>query len=112
LYPRMHVTSAGRVFMSGSLAQSWSLDISTGGHWATVAQRKQGARDYAPSVMYDADKVIYIGGGNNAASQQPTAEAEIIDLRATPPAWQRTDPMHFPRRQHNATLLPDGTVLV
>ena len=31
LYPRMHVASSGLVFMSGSLQQSWVLDISGGG---------------------------------------------------------------------------------
>ncbi|MBV9651879.1 MAG: DUF1929 domain-containing protein [Pseudonocardiales bacterium] len=29
-----------------------------------------------------------------------------------PPAWREVAGMHFARRQHNATILPDGTVLV
>jgi len=40
------------------------------------------------------------------------AETEIIDLGANQPTWQKTSAMAFPRRQHNAVLLPDGTVLV
>ena len=60
----------------------------------------------------DTGKVIYIGGGNDAGTSIPTAEAEMIDLGATPLAWRKDPRMHFPRRHHNATLLPDGTILV
>ena len=62
--------------------------------------------DYAPSVMYDVGKVIFIGGGS------PTNIVETIDLNAAKPAWAVVAPMKFRRRQHNATLLPDGTVFV
>ncbi|HUB61255.1 MAG TPA: galactose oxidase early set domain-containing protein, partial [Puia sp.] len=41
-----------------------------------------------------------------------THTVETIDLNAPNPAWTLVAPMNFPRRQHNATLLPDGTVLV
>jgi galactose oxidase len=112
LFPRMHVTSSGKVFMPGSLAASWTLDLTGGGKWTSSQGRAQKARDYAPSVMYDVDKIIYIGGGNGPNGLAPTAVAEIIDLQATPPAWQATAPMQFARRQHNATILADGTVLV
>jgi galactose oxidase len=112
LFPRLHVTSDGLVFMSGPQVQSWTLTLPGGGRWTQVAPRDNALRDYAPSVLYDVDKVIYIGGGNDQGTRQPTAAAEIIDLSATPPRWKPTSPMNFPRRQHNATLLPDGTVLV
>ena len=108
LYPRMHVASTGLVYLT-SLVQTWSLDVSGTGQSTALPDvtRLNGLRDYAPSVLYDVDKVIFIGGGN-----PPTANAEIIDLSQAQPAWQATDPMNFPRRQHNATILPDGTVLV
>jgi hypothetical protein len=57
--------------------------------------------------MYKPGKILIVGGGD-----PPTATAEIIDVEATLPAWQYTAPMAYARRQHNATLLPDGTVLV
>ncbi len=62
--------------------------------------------------MYDAGRVIFIGGGQDPGTREPTNVAEIIDLSANPPSWQQTSSMHFRRRQHNATILPDGTVLV
>lgn len=108
LYPRMHVASTGILYMT-SLVQTWSLDISGPGTWTALPDvaRANGLRDYASSVLYDVDKVLFAGGGN-----PPTPNAEIIDLSNAPLAWQPTDPMQFPRRQHNATILPDGTVLV
>jgi galactose oxidase len=112
LFPRMHVASNGLVFMSGSETMTWFLNISNGGQWTQVAPRDNAQRDYAPSVMYDVDKVIYIGGGNDQPTLAPTANAEIIDLSEKAPQWQPAAAMHFPRRQHNGTILPDGTVLV
>jgi hypothetical protein len=116
LYPRVHAAPDGRVFMSGPLVQTFELDTSGAGNWMPLqgpgGSRINGSRDYAPSVMYDVGKVIYVGGGNDPTTHVPTAAAEIIDLTTANPAWRATGNMHHPRRQHNATILPDGTVLV
>jgi hypothetical protein len=112
LFPRMHVAPDGRVFMSGGIAESFFLDTRGNGTWTPGPSRAAGNRDYAPSVMYDAGKVIFIGGGLDHDTFAPTNLVEIIDLNSADPQWRQTSPMHFARRQHNATLLPDGTVLV
>jgi len=57
--------------------------------------------------MYDAGKILVMGGGD-----PPTATAEVIDLNEEIPAWHSELPMTFARRHLNATLLPDGKVLV
>jgi galactose oxidase len=108
LFPRMHVASTGILYMT-SLVQTWSLDVSGTGTWTALPNvlRPNGLCDYAPSVLYDVDKVLFVGGGN-----PPTPDAETIDVSQAQLAWRATDPMNFPRRQHNATILPDGTVLV
>ena len=109
LFPRLHVAPNGSLFMSGSLATTYFFEnFSPGspGTWVPIATRSAGNSDYAPSVMYDVGKVIFIGGG------APTNIVEIIDLNAPKPAWAVAAPMKFRRRQHNATLLPDGTVIV
>jgi galactose oxidase len=115
LFPRLHVAPNGFLFMSGPLATSYFLknfEPQNTNSWAPVAARAAALRDYAPSVMYDVGKVIFIGGGLDGDTDFPTNIVEIIDLNASVPAWAKSAPMHFPRRQHNATLLPDGTVLV
>lgn len=73
LFPRMHVASSGLVYMT-SLVQTWSLDIGNpivpfGGTWTGLnVARHNGVRDYAPSVLYDVDKVLFVGGGNPPTS--------------------------------------------
>ncbi|MBV8995605.1 MAG: hypothetical protein JO287_18335, partial [Pseudonocardiales bacterium] len=116
LYPRLHVAPSGQIFASGPNAKTDILDTAGQVPWAALPwpwkARYNGERHYGPSVMYDAGKVIYIGGGNDATTDVPTAAAEIVDLCADPPAWREISSMQFPRRQHNATILADGSVLV
>src|SRR6185369_6440754 len=83
------------------------LDTSGTGLWTNVGNRLYGSRDYGPSVMYEPGKVLIAGGGD-----PPTATAEIINLNAVSPVWTWTNSMHFARRHANATILPDGKVLV
>jgi galactose oxidase len=125
LYPRVHLSPTGRIFMAGPLAQSLFLDVKDDkgfdikdkagvvGTW-TDAEAVRGAlfRDYAPSVMYDKGKIIYIGGGTKVDAETPTNRAEIIDLNEDKPKWKDTANMSIGRKQFNATVLPDGTVLV
>jgi galactose oxidase len=112
LYPRLHAVSTGQIFMSGPNARTLLLTTSRPGGWTEVGFRALGQRDYCPAVMYDVDRVIYLGGGNNAGTQQPTNRVEIIDLTAAPPRWRPTGAMNVARRHHNAVILPDGHVLV
>ena len=58
--------------------------------------------------MYDDGKVLIVGGG----SSPPSKTAEVIDLNAPTPTWRAVGSMAFARRQLNATILPDGKVLV
>lgn len=113
LYPRLHMVGDGRVLMSGTNATSFLLDTRDNGSWTPpLTERKSGQRDYAPAVQYDVNKVIYIGGGHNRDSPKPTNAAERIDVSQNPLVWEEAGKMNFARRQHNAVLLPDGTVLV
>jgi hypothetical protein len=111
LYPRLHVADDQHVFMSGTIDRTLLLKTTEPAGWDDVGLRALGNRDYCPAVMYDAGRILYIGGGGGNGGP-PTAGAEVIDLDAIPPAWRATTPMQFPRRQHNATVLPDGSVLV
>jgi galactose oxidase len=107
LYPRMHVAPDGRVFMCGPLQLTQYLDTRGAGQWTVLGDRVTGLREYGCSVYYDHGKVLFVGGGI-----PPSKTAEVIDLTQQKPAWKATSAMSVGRRHHNATLLPDGTVLV
>jgi len=108
LYPSMLVAPNGKVFNAGPSRQTRYLTPSGTGAWSNVAVLNfTGFRDYGPALMYDSGKVLVVGGAD-----PPTATAEVIDLNAATPAWKFSGSMHFPRRQHNAVILPDGKVLI
>jgi hypothetical protein len=108
LYPWMHLAPNGKVFNSGPGQTTRYLDTSGTGEWTTVALTSFGDRlQYAgTSVMYEPGKVLIVGGGSPS-----TATAEVINLNDASPQWRYTNPMAFPRRELNATILPDGKVL-
>lgn len=107
-YPMMFLAPNGKVLYAGPTQITRYLDTSGTGAWmAPLGNHASDIwRDYGSAVMYDEGKILVLGGGD-----PPTATAEIIDLNATAPAWRFTGSMSQPRRNVNATLLPDGTVL-
>jgi hypothetical protein len=107
-YPRMFLAPNGRVFNPTPSTMTRYLDTSGTGAWSFVANRVINVyRDYGSAVMYAPGKVLVMGGGD-----PPTNTAEVIDLNQAAPAWRAVGSMQFARRQLNATLLPDGNVLV
>ena len=113
LYPRLHVISSGLVFKAGPDAQSETFDPESG-IWTPVAETNAPARFEAPSVLLPPtfDQVMVIGGSLGPESGAPTSSAEIIDLSQKKPQWRVTSHMSFPRREHNAVILPDGKIFV
>ncbi|MBI3757782.1 MAG: DUF1929 domain-containing protein [Deltaproteobacteria bacterium] len=116
LYPRMFLAPDGRVFKAGPDQDTWFLDPTDGGSWAAGPPSQWGLRSYGTAVMYEPGKILIAGGGNPSNGNTPlddsTATAEVIDLNDANPVWRSVAPMNFSRRHLNATLLPDGTVLV
>ena len=115
LYPRMHLLPNGNIFYSGSTPQSNIYNPSTNAWTLGVATTNfGGSRLYGSSVLlpltpannYD-PKVMIFGGGNPA-----TATSEIIDLGASKPAWVFGPSMSSPRIEMDATMLPNGKVLL
>lgn len=109
-YPMMFVAPDGRVAMVGPGRQTWYLNTSGTGAWtAGPYMNLTVGRDYGSAVMYDAGKILVVGGNQSS----PTATAEVINLNAgTGATWRSVASMSVARRQLNATLLADGTVLV
>lgn len=110
-YPRTFVAANGLIFYAGELRQTAYLDPTGTGKWTPVAASTYGRRDYGSAVMYRPNKVLILGG-SDPPDGLPTSSAELIDLSDASPSWRSTEPMHHARRQFNATLLPDGQVLV
>jgi hypothetical protein len=104
-YPMMFLAPDGKVFLAGPEQGTAFLNTSGSGSWTTGPTRRFGYRDYGSAVMYDAGKILVVGGGS------PTATAEVIDLLGAR-TWSLVGSMSVARRQTNATLLADGTVLV
>jgi Domain of unknown function (DUF1929)/Divergent InlB B-repeat domain len=106
-YPAMFVAPNGKVFLAGFPAMSRYLSVDGTGAWTAVATRKVADRTMGSAVMYAPGKILYVGGGD-----PPTSSAEVIDLNQAAPSWRLVSPMRFARRQINATILADGSVLV
>ena len=117
-YPFMFVAPNGKVFCAGPSQTTRYLDVTGTGAWSSVGNSNYGTRNWGSAVMYDDGKVLIMGGSpcgfyDTNCTTYPTATAEIIDLNSPTPAWNYTGSMVTGgRKLHNATLLPDGKVLV
>jgi len=106
LYPWIDVAPDGRAFVSGPDAAMRSLDPSGTGDWDPEGSRGDSlTRSYGSHALYDIGKILVAGGGPS------TPSALTIDLNGAAPEVAPTAPMETGRRQHNLTVLADGTVL-
>ena len=105
LYPWMDVAPDGRAFDSGPDQTMRSLDTAGGGSWQDLGQRDTLYRDYGSHALYDVGKILVAGGGSSSN------DARVIDVNGGTPQVSATAPMAYGRRQHNLTVLADGSVL-
>jgi Galactose oxidase-like, Early set domain/Bacterial Ig domain len=105
LYPWMDVAPDGRVFYSGPDPTLRKLDPAGTGSWQSFGQRDAIDRGYGSHAVYDIGKTLVAGGGPSSS------DARVIDTNGATPQVSATAPMAFGRRQHNLTLLADGSVL-
>lgn len=105
-YPWLYPAPHGGVFYAGPDQQSQFLDPDGVGSWTPGPQSSQLFRGYGSAVMYEPGKILITGGGD-----VPTASSDVIDLNEAHPFWRPVGAMATRRRQHNVTVLPDGSVL-
>ena len=74
-------------------------------HVAVARAARRINRDYGGHALFDVGKMLVAGGGPSSK------DARVIDLNGATPQVSATAPMAFGRRQHNLTVLADGTVL-
>ena len=120
-YPRVFSGPDGRaVSLTDTSNDTEFLNLSGTGSWTYLQDTLDpNLANYGPAVMYDTGKIAYVGGGHS-----PTRNVSMLDLNVASPAWRyagggTTPPpigspyvMAQPRRQNNATILADGTVLI
>lgn len=116
LYPLLFVMPNGKVFGAGPNQSTFIIDPLRAGTFAWGPKSLYGTRNHGSSVSYRPGVVMIVGGAARVPASTPripvTNTAEIIDLNKSPLAWRYVAPMRFARQHHNATVLPDGTVLV
>jgi Domain of unknown function (DUF1929)/Bacterial Ig-like domain len=105
LYPWLDTAPDGRAFYSGPDQTMRSLNTAGGGSWQSYGQRDSLYRDYGSHALYDLGKILVAGGGPSSTN------ASVINLNGGTPQVTATAPMAYGRRQHNLTVLADGTVL-
>jgi len=142
MYPGMHLVRGGRVFYvptsfrySGSeaaiLAQtgptaSFRMTGATTGAWQNYYDPADPAQPVVPASRFreegtsvllspaQAGRILLIGGGwwSGGTQHGDNRSCEILDTQAPTPAWSPAGQMHHARINVNATLLPDGKVLI
>lgn len=121
-FPRQHVLPNGKVFEAGWNPDTHMWDPATH-QWTPVATTKFGMmRIYGSSVLLPLrpengykPKVILFGGSSSNATNEnvpATATSETIDLSEPKPKWEWGPTMVAGRIEMNATMLPNGKVLV
>ncbi len=108
LYPWIDVAPDGRAFYSGPNQTMRALNTAGAGAWQSFGQRDALNRDYGSHALYDVGRILVAGGG---ASSADARVININNINVAAPQVSATAPMANGRRQHNLTVLADGTVL-
>jgi hypothetical protein len=106
VYPRLMPIPDGRLFLAGTQAAMWTLDVSKP-VWTHVADMSWGRRyeGCATSIGPSGYEFFLTGG---ADPWQPNNE--VVDARTG--AKRTVHPPIVQRKQLNTVVLPDGTILV
>lgn len=107
LYPWLHAAPNGRAFNFGPNPPMNYFDTSGTGSRQALGNRDNINRTYGSFAMYDIGKIIASGGENSRSS---AVKINILNPNVNPIVTPAS-PMAFGRRQHNLTVLPDGSVL-
>jgi hypothetical protein len=115
-YPRSWVAPDGRIFGITAGTQMYYLNLASAGSIqlaGTLDGSNFGAN--SSSVMYRPGKILLVGGGGEQSDgQEPNGSsiATRIDLTSGTPSVSQAAPMRYGRQWLNATVLPNGKVLV
>lgn len=108
-YPFLHVLTNGNVLFGGSTIWGSYAYNPTTGLWSPYGSPSNQVYGMS-SVSYAPDKVLKTGGPVSPQDVTGSRWAAIWNLNGTP-NWTTVADMHMERREHDLTVLPDGTVL-
>jgi hypothetical protein len=112
-YPFLVPRPDGQVELVGPVNTMNTINTSGTGLITATRSRDGINRDYGSFATYDTGKVLVAGGGNISEDNQsnvPTKTAVVVDVRSGSSVSPTTS-MSVGRRQHNLTVLADGSVL-
>ena len=113
-YPFLTTRPNGQVELMGPPGQMNTINTSGLGAITAAQQRDNINRTYGSFATYDIGKVLVVGGGDiteGGQSDVPTKTAVIVDVSGGSTTVSSTASMSVGRRQHNLTVLADGSVL-
>lgn len=105
--------TGGTVLQAGpSRAMNWYSTAGTGG--VTPAGNRADDADAmnGTAVMYDAGKILTVGGAPSYENVNATANAYALSISGSTVTARRVGSMANPRAFHNSVVLPDGKVVV
>ena len=105
-YPFIQVGLDGRVIYAGPQSEMRLIDTNGVGSIQSQGNRDGLHRSYGSYAMYDVGKLIVTGGASSANT------ATLVNMASNALTASATSSMKYGRRQHNATVLADGSVLV
>jgi hypothetical protein len=115
LYPFLGSRPDAQLALFGPYATGYTITTSGDGVITATSTRDAISRDYGSFSTYDIGKTIVVGGGKlteGGVPNVPTRTAVVMNSGAgVAPTYTATGSMATGRRQMNATLLADGSVL-
>jgi hypothetical protein len=115
LYPFMGSRPDTQLGLFGPYATGYTINTSGDGVITATGTRDGITRDYGSFSTYDIGKSVVVGGGNiteGGVAKVPTRTAVIVNSSTgLIPSVASTGSLSTGRRQLNATLLADGSVL-
>jgi WD40 repeat protein len=101
----------GRVLVAGGGAYTSTAELynPATNSWTPTGSMSIDRYDFSGTLLHDG-RVLVVGGYSLSAGGQSTARVELYNPATG--TWALTGSLRTPRRNHTATLLPNGTVLV
>lgn len=106
-------TGNGKVLMAGpSVNMSWINTDGNGSYTPAGRRGDDGPAHAGNFVMYEAGKILKVGGSTWNENSPSSASAYIIDTTSGDVDVRKLPPMAYPRTYSNSVVMPNGQVLV